>query len=76
MVLSDSGLVVFLASGALLPVGADPASTVSVAVKVAVGAAVVPLSAPPPTRPPTPNATTAVMITVGQPNLFGFFGGC
>jgi hypothetical protein len=39
--------------------------------------AVVAVSAPELTKmPPRLNATTAVMITVGQPNRFGFFSCC
>jgi hypothetical protein len=69
-------LVVFLATGVLLAIGAS-ASAVSVAVTVAVGCAVVAVSAPELTKmPPRLNATTAVMITVGQPNRFGFFSCC
>jgi hypothetical protein len=51
------------------------AGCVSVTVAVAADAAVEP-SPVPPTRPPMPSAATAVMITVGQPNRFGFFVGC
>ena len=86
MVPLDFGSVVFfVVVGDLLAVGADLASAVSVAVSLTVtvgfGSAVVAVPPPeppmmPPMMPPRPSATTAVMIKVGQPNLFGFFGCC
>jgi hypothetical protein len=66
-------LVVFLATGAFLAA----ASADSVTVTVALGSAVAAVSSPePPPMPPRLSAATAVMITVGQPNRFGFFGCC
>ena len=76
MVLSATGSVVFLASGALLAEGPDLASAGLLAVAVALGSAVGPVSPRLPMMPPRLSAATAVMITVGQPNRFGFFGCC
>jgi hypothetical protein len=77
MVLLDSGLVVFVGSGALLAVGADSAFAVFVTVTVAFGSAVVVVPSPEaPKITPRMSATTAVMIRAGHPNRLDFFGCC
>jgi hypothetical protein len=76
MVLSATGSVVFLASGALLAEGADLASAGWLAVAVALGSAVGAVSPTLPMMPPRLSAATAVMIRAGHPNRLGFFGCC
>ena len=76
MVLSATGSVVFLASGALLAEGAIWPQRAGSPWRLR---SALPLGAVSPTLPMMPprlSAATAVMITVGQPNRFGFFGCC